>query len=318
MIEQFAFPAKAGSVWNPGHVDRHGYFPPSRKKAVLADMPETRPLVTVIGTVRNEAVPWSRSWHWWARQTLPPWLAGRVEYLVLDDGSSDDIADRVQAARDEGHPVKYVRLREAGSPERSCTLAFNYAIKNLVTSPLVLIQWWDRIPGSRRVLQCLVEPFRFKAGIVTTGFSRHIGGSSSMVEMSPEELEANLAKVPWQSDPDWLASLCGPIGSHTKPGRMTESSAFCIPVQEFVALGGYDERYTARHGYPNVEMWRRILQSGLVALNPPADLVVNYHQSHGQPRSEKTLGWLGDCKLRRNMGEEWGREAGCQLSPSSR
>jgi len=305
-VEQTRFPGPP--PWNPlGVPDTSGYEPPDRSSPALDTTPASGPLVAVIGTVRDEAVPWERSWRVWERQALPDWLRGRVEYHVLDDGSSDGIRDAVAAERRVGSPLVYSRWREPGEgPDRSCTLLFNAAIRGLVTAPLVVIQWWDRIPGSLQLLAHLVRPHADYPGIVTTGVSRHIGGSSSVDGMDPDALEVLLGTVPWRDDPSALNRIAGRIGGHCVPGAMTESSCLAIPRAEFLALGGYDERYTARHGYPNVTLWRRVLHSGLVALTVPEPHGSNYHQSHPQDRSAKDLSLLGDLRVRVNEEDDWG------------
>lgn len=310
-IDQTTFGAPFGSPWNPVEPSFDGYAQPDRSVPALslAGLPAKGPLVTVVGTVRDEAVPLERSLHVWSRQRLPPWLAGRVRFLVLDDGSWDDPASVCDAFRAGGMDVRLVSARSPGGPDRSCTLLFNAAVRQgLVQSPLVLFQWYDRIPGSVNHLRALVEPHLTRTGIVTSAVSRHVGGSSSLEGMTPEVLAATLALVDWRNRPEQLALVAGPIGDHCIPGHATESSGACWPVAEFEALGGYDERYVERAGYVNVELMRRALQAGLTFSFADEPIGANYHQSHHHPsRTQKTFGWLSDPLVRRNQGVEWGR-----------
>jgi hypothetical protein len=310
VIDQTTFGAPRGSPWDPVAPSFDGYVQPDRSRPALATLPPDGPIVTVIGTVRDEAVPLDRSLSIWSRQRLPPWLKGRVEFVVLDDGS-DDRPDRVCVAAgygDDGMSIRYIRARGPGGPDRSCTLLFNAAFRQLVRSPLVMFQWWDRIPASFDHLRALVEPHRTRAGILTSATSRHIGGSSSIEGMTPEALASTLNLVDWRNRPEQLELIAGPIGGHCVPGRSTESSGCVWPVAEFEALGGYDERYVERAGYVNVELFRRALQAGLVVAHPPSPIGMNAHQSHiHASRAQKTMGWLNDPRVCRNQGVDWGR-----------
>lgn len=309
--------AQVGPEWVTGPAPNlYGYEVPAiRSRPALSDdaLAADGPLISVIGTLRNEVVPASRSWLVWSRQELPAWLRGRVEFVFLDEGSSDgaeafaDACARDAAKHGIGR-VRYVRTRDPGDPvDRSCTLAFNLAIRT-TTAPTILVQWWDRIPGSFHHLRALAEPHRDRAGIATSATSRHVGGSSSMAEMTPETLAGTLAMVPWLQDPGLLERVAGPIGGHCVPGRASESSGFLVATDELRAIGGYDERYQDRAGYANVELWRRLFQAGLVALFPVEKHGQNFHQSHAANRA-KDKGFLDEPLVRRNLGVEWGHRA---------
>lgn len=302
MITQHTFP-NPGTLWNPRPADRTGYIEPVRGSLVV---PPRTPMVTVVGTVRNEQHAFRRCWSIWSKQAIPNLTP--VEYLVLDDGSSDGLEQDIAWLVSEGAPIRYVRFREPeDTRERSCTLLFNTALRHLVRSPLVLFQWWDRIPGSFDHLARLVLPHRQQAGIATSATSRHIGGSSSVEGMPPEALTALLAMVPWRERPETLERIAGPIGGHCIPGQATESSGLCIAADELRALGGWDERYgSSRHGYPNVDLFRRVLGAGLPVIFPGVN---NYHLSHPAGRREgKDTSLLADVTLVRNGGPDgsWG------------
>ncbi len=303
MTEQREFGAPFGSIWNPAKADPTGYTPPDRSRPALADLPsDGRPAVTVLGTIRNERKALARSLSIWLQQARPTWLT--VEYLICDDGSDDGVEDMIEPLIDAGAPIRYTRWRDGGDPtDRSCTVIFNAALR-LVDSPLVLAQWFDRVPGSFGHLAALVAPHRKRAGIVTSATSRHIGSSSSVTNMPPEQLDALLGLVSWRERPEQLDLVAGQIGAHCVPGQATESSGLCIARSELVALGGWDERYGAlRHGYPNVDLWRRVLGSGLVAAFPDAPTGNNYHLSHPAGRREgKDTSLLADVTLARNPG----------------
>mgnify|MGYP001596819730 FL=1 len=301
MIEQREFGAPFGSIWNPAKADPTGYVAPDRSLPGLpADHPASRPAVTVFGTIRNERKALARSLSVWLRQVRPDWLT--VEFLILDDGSDDGVETTIEGLLDAGAPIRFTRWRKPGDEgDRSCTVVFNAALR-LIDSPLVVAQWFDRVPGSLGHLAALVAPHRKRAGIATSAISRHVGSSSSVTDMPPAQLDALLGLVDWRERPEQLDLVAGPIGGHCVPGQATESSGLCLPLAELVALGGWDERYGAlRHGYPNVDLWRRVLGSGLTAVFPDAPVANNYHLSHPAGRREgKDTSLLADVTLARN------------------
>ena len=300
MVEQTTFGAPLGSIWNPKEADPTGYTQPDRSKPALHSLPEKVPTITVMGTIRNERLALSRSLSVWLRQQKPDWLT--VEYLICDDGSCDGIERVMENLLEAGAPIRYTKWRLPGDEvERSCTVVFNAALR-LVRSPLVLAQWYDRVPGSLAHLVALVAPHRRTKGIVTSATSRHIGSSSSVNDMAPQQLAALLALVDWKAKPEQLSLVAGPIGGHCVAGQATESSGLCIAKDELVALGGWDERYAqSRHGYPNVDLWRRVLGAGLVAQFPAEPVGANYHLSHPAGRREgKDTSLLSDVSLVRN------------------
>lgn len=324
--DQATYPL-AGTQWNPGPAVLEDYRAPSRERAALhrlrTDVGWTTakvtanelayplgPLVTVYGTLRNEREAFLRSWAIWSRQRLPDWLT--VEYVVLDEGSTDGVDEAIAELQAQGAPITYVRTRPPGDPgERSCTLAFNWCARHLARGTLLIPQWWDRIPGSFDLLRGLVEPHITEAGIATSGISRHIGGSSSLDGMPPGQLRALLSSVPWRDDPIALAKLCGPRGGHCAPGGATESSMLCIPREELLALGGWDERYRARASYVNVDLFRRVIGSGLRVRFLSEPTGANYHQSHPCPTGRAKpdgVGLLADRGVVRNGGRggDWG------------
>jgi hypothetical protein len=303
VILQHSFPLR-GSIWNPdAPVDRTGF-------ALRAPEALDALRVAVVGTVRDQRIPAERTWGIWRRQAEVPGV--EVEFWMLDDGSADGTEDAAARWAFEDPRLRYAKFREPGGPDRSCTLLLNWAIRN-IDADLLIIHWWDRIPDSLYHLRKLVIPhidgteeLLTRAPIVTSAQSRHIGGSSSVDELSPDDLAARLSLVPWKDDPSTLSRIAGPAGGHTVPGYATESSEFCVRRSDLVALGGYDERYVTRHGYPNVDLWRRLLHAGFVGAFPVG--LANYHQSHpaGGPRSGKDTSLLSDLRLVRNVGEEWG------------
>lgn len=301
MIPQTAFPVP-GHNWQPG-ADFTGYEKPQY------DVPNEIH-VSIIGSVKNELEAFKRSWEIWCRQRYTTELI-KPTYWLLDDGSDDDIGSYANLLRTvglagDGPRVVYVRYRNPGGEDRSCTLLFNHAIRYLVTDPYVMIQWWDRIPGSFRHLEKLAIPHLKRTGITTNAVSRHVGGSSSMETMKDGDLRDLLGSVNWVKDPTRLRQVAGKIGGHCVPGKSSESSGMFFRKEEFLAVGGYDERYTQRASYANVELWRRLLQAGVTAYFVPEPDGANYHQSHEAAREHKTMEFLADKHVCRNQGVEWG------------
>jgi len=308
MIFQHAYPLK-GPPWAPaGPPDLTGYVPVDHADPVMAaeDGKDGKPNVVIIGTVRNELKALQRSMEIWRRQRIPHWLL--PEYVVVDEGSTDGVREWCRARIAGGDPMRYIRTREPGEePERSCTLAFNAMLKRYADVPLVIFQWWDRIPGSFSHLLHLVEPHRTMRNVAVSATSRHIGGSSSMEVMTEDRLETMLSAVAWQIDPTMLGVIAGTIGSHCRPGQATESSGLCISPADLIAIGGWDERYITRSSYVNVDLWRRLIELGVTVVFPDEPHGANYHQSHPSPGNrEKELGWMTDPRIRRNMDREWG------------
>lgn len=311
-IEQRTWPLAAhGRPWLAERPpDLSGYEAPNRSPVTI---PKRGPLCTVLGTVRDELPALRRSWTIWERQELSSDLAGRIEYVVLDEGSRDGVEEWCAAERRNGAPIVYVRTRRPGAKgERSCTLAMNACIRR-AKSPLAMVQWWDRIPGSLLHLELLLRPHLQWGGILTSTVARHMGASSSVADVPPGFVESALGAVPrWRQDPTRLARIAGPIGGHCLPGRSSEFPGFVIPRAEFEALGGFDERYRTRASYVNVEFARRCHEAGLYALFPAEPHGANYHQTHSAAGGRsKDWGWLHDPLVRRNQGRQWGQDVEC-------
>lgn len=326
---QDRFPLRS-KPWHPGEIDASGWRCPHRRYPAIGNPPAAhvagtspdelaeagRPVVTVVGTVRNEAVAFSRSWEIWRRQVPAPWWdrPAAVRFLVLDDNSQEGRAemnrafDRALETCPSWARLQHVLLRrEHDTAQRSCTLAFNFALKHLVERPLVMFQWWDRVPGSFHHLAALLEPHRHRAGIVTSAVSRHLGGSSSVDSMSPDALSALLRMCGnWECNPEALARAAGTIGGHCVPGQATESSGFVIDPEELWNIGGWDERYATRASYANVDLWLRLLDgAGLTALFVPEPVGANYHLSHPCPTNRHKEPMILDPMLVRNP-DGWG------------
>ncbi len=114
MIEQRAVGAPLGSIWNPGPADSAGYVRPDRSRPALDNNKRVHATVTVFGTVRNERKALARSLSVWLRQKLPDGVS--VEFLVLDDGSSDGVESMVGDLIAAGAPIRYTRWREPDDP----------------------------------------------------------------------------------------------------------------------------------------------------------------------------------------------------------
>lgn len=278
----------------------------NRPNLTPPDPEKDRPLVTVLGTVRDELPALQRSWAVWSQQRIPAsWL---VEYVVLDEGSRDGVGRWVAERQREGAPITRIVTARPGGPQRSCTLAMNACIRHHVRSPLIMIQWWDRIPGSFDHLRALVAPHLTRTNCATSAVARHIGASSSVEDFDSTTLNRALAQVAWQEDPLKLAKIAGEIGPHCLPGAQTESAGLVIRREHFAAIGGFDERYTTRASYVNVELWRRLLHAGIECFNVAEPDGANYHQTHAAPGGRtKSYGFLDDRCIVRNP-DGWGNE----------
>lgn len=262
----------------------------------------TTPVLSIIGTVYNQAELAERTLDIWCRQDfdLP------YEIIVLDDGSTDGTREMIRGY-EERYPglIRYFYFDEPTNV-RNCTLLFNTALRHLMRSEIAVIQWYDRIPGTLKALRLLYEPHLAEDRVCVTFLTRHIGGSSSRDLLEEGELERLLQTVPWREDPRQLERIMGPPGNHCHPHTMNESACFSIKRKHMEEINGYDERYFKVANYSNVELYGRLKNAGIRMH------IVNeftFHQPHPSNREDIQIQIEPDSNIVRNtrIRQRWGQ-----------
>ena len=217
------------------------------------------PVISVIGTVYNQAVHAERALDVWCRQRF----SHPYELIVMDDGSTDGTREMVESVV-QRHPdrIRYFYF-DAPHFTRNCTLLFNVAIRRLMRSEIAVIQWYDRIPGSLDALTRLYAPHEHADNQLVSFLTRHIAGSSSRDVFSDEAVDRLLATVPWRERPETLAAVMGAPGAHCHRDTMNESACFSVRRAHLDAINCYDERYYKVANYSNIELYGRLRHHGL-------------------------------------------------------
>ncbi len=238
-----------------------------------------RPVLSIIGTIFNQAKLAERSLDIWCRQNfdLP------YEIIILDDGSRDNTREMVAGyERKYPHLIRYFYFNEPGFI-RNCTLLFNTAIRKLMRSDIAVIQWYDRIPSTFDALRYLFEPHLKYDRILVSFLTRHISGSSSRDIIDESILDHLMQKLRWRKDPMILKEIIGVPGAHCHPQTMNESACFSIKKKHFYEVNGYDERYYKVANYSNVELYGRLKKNNIHTL-----ILDHYtfHQPHKSNRKD--------------------------------
>lgn len=278
----------------------------------VPDMP--KPVLSIIGTIYNQAKASERALDIWCRQNfnLP------YEIIILDDGSTDETREVVESFQTR-YPEK-IRYFYFNAPHhiRNCTLLFNTAIKRLMRSEIAVIQWYDRIPSSFDALSALYAPHLENSNVLVTFLTRHILGSSSRDVFDEVELEKTLSTVEWRSDPGQLKKIMGEPGGHCFPQTMNESACFSVPRRALLDIGGYDERYFKVANYSNVELYGRLKASGWLDFQILEDFFT-FHQPHPSNREDIQIQIDPDEVILRNVHirENWGSLLPSEFVPKS-
>ena len=259
------------------------------------------PVISVIGTVYNQAVHAERVLDVWCRQRF----AHPYELIVMDDGSTDGTQEIVESiARRYPDRIRYFYF-DAPHFTRNCTLLFNVAVRRLMRSEIAVIQWYDRIPGSLDALARLYKPHTHADNQLVSFLTRHIGGSSSRDVFADEAVDQLLASVPWRERPETLAAVMGEPGSHCHRRTMNESACFSVRRAHLDAINGYDERYYKVANYSNIELYGRLRHYGL---NFRILDEYTFHQPHASNREDVQTPIEPDSVVVRNtrIRQDWG------------
>lgn len=261
----------------------------------------SKPVISIIGTIYNQAKQAERTIDIWCRQRFEH----PYEIIVLDDGSTDNTREMITEIQSK-YPglIRYFYFDE---PDliRNCTLLFNTAVRRLIRSEIAVIQWYDRIPSTFDALKILYKPHLRENKICVSFLTRMIAGSSSRDVIEESEVDRLLDTVNWREDPMELMKIMGVPGSHCYPHTMNESACFSVKKRHLKEINGYDERYVRVANYSNIELYGRLKKSGIKMIITED---YTFHQPHESNRVDIQTPIEPDTVIKRNtlIRQNWG------------
>jgi len=212
------------------------------------------------------------------------------EVVAIDNGSPEPLRPRDVSAF--GPNFRLV-VEPPGCP--SPVRALNRAARTATAPWLVCI-----IDGARMVspgllgtavaaLATVREPF-----IYTMGLHLGLALQNKLVEQgwTAADEDRLLDSVDWSANGYKLFGISSPSGSspHGFLGVMSESNAFMLRRETFLAMGGFDERFVSRGGgLANLDFFKRAIER--VDVTPICLLgEASFHQMHGGVATNVPLG----------------------------
>jgi glycosyltransferase involved in cell wall biosynthesis len=235
-----------------------------------------------------------------ARNTLHSLTAGyqrgidslAYEVIAVDNGSSEPLSEAEVRAHGPEFHYRYVKNASV-----SPAAAINAACRDAAGEHLLVVIDGAHIL-SPRILQLASLAFASMPSPFIATVQFHLGPKhqyDSMLEGYNQQVEdAVLAACGWKENGYRLFSVSSAFADASEGwfGMLLESGCFGLPKSEFLALGGFDERFQSRGGgLVNLDYFRRAL------LRPELQYVVllgegTFHQFHGgvatnQPRDRQ-------------------------------
>ncbi|GHD31933.1 glycosyltransferase family 2 protein [Halioglobus pacificus] len=206
------------------------------------------------------------------------------EVIVIDNGSPNPLADDI--VESFGPQFRYVKLK---SPPPSPAYALNYGVKEARGDIVCLM-----IDGAHLLTPGLLSKARDcftinpDSVVITRYFYMGPGQQNeTILEGYNKEVEDGLlAKIDWPSDGYKLFEVGMPLVFKDFPVytwfyKMLESNCLFISKENFIGMGGADERFDIPGGgFLNLDMYKRACD------HPPTQPVLiigegSFHQLHG-------------------------------------
>lgn len=251
--------------------------------------------VSIVILTYNRIEPLRRTLAGLSRQTYPSHL---IEVIVTDDGSSAETTDVIKEFS-KLLDIKYVWHKDVGF---TAAAARNNGV-NIARNDLIILLDVDMFP-SKHLVSSYARWWKTLNRAVLIGPRKYIDMSNTAVEyiLQNSELEESFTeivtnntvagKIQGEHSVDWRLEIferTKNLRTETVPFRTFASGNVAFSKTQFMAIGGFDERFNS-WGFEDTELGYRFFNTGKYIV-PVMDALA-YHQEpeNGENETDRSAG----------------------------